>query len=535
MLCPSCRAESLPGASRCGRCGQSLGALAPGTVFASRYQVIAALGQGGMGSVYKARDLELDETVALKVLRPDVTGTPEMEARFRSEIRLARRVSHRNVCRVHDYGAAQGLHYVCMALVEGVDLKRLLAARGSLPPDRAYDVCAQVADGLQAIHDEGIVHRDLKSANVMVEPRGVARLMDFGIAKPLDPALAHGVTATGVIVGTPEYMSPEQALGGDVDARSDVYSLGIVVFEAFTGHVPFRGDTPVATILLHVQQPPPLEGSGAAGLPPELAPLLRRVLAKTRAERPSSAREVADLLRAAWGERAAASAVTPTSPPTVTLHGPASAPSPQGPGTEPTRPGTRQRMPRLRTVALVSATAALVLVSALAVRARVSVGVPGTAPAVRATASPTAAPDGAPRGAPPAVAPASAAAATAPPGPRPALPAAATPPTRRLAPEPAAARPPPGAAAVAAAPAPAAAGPGEAFLVVMVVPWADVTLDGAPVKTVPLRRLAITPGAHVVELSHPDYRALRRVVTARSGETVTLTVDLPEEGVRIGR
>ena len=152
MLCPSCRAETLPSAASCGSCGRSVGGLVPGTLFASRYEILASLGRGGMGVVYKARDRELDEVVALKVLRPDVAGTPEMERRFLSEIKLARRVSHRNVCRLHDYGSAEGQRYVCMAYVEGVDLKRVLASRGALPSDGAYDVCAQVADGLQAIH-----------------------------------------------------------------------------------------------------------------------------------------------------------------------------------------------------------------------------------------------------------------------------------------------------------------------------------------------------------------------------------------------
>ncbi len=537
MVCPSCRAESLPGASRCGRCGQSLGALEPGTVFASRYQVISPLGQGGMGTVYKARDLELEETVALKVLRPDVVGTPQTEERFRSEIRLARRVSHRNVCRVYDYGSAGGLRYVSMALVDGVDLKRLLAARGGLPPDRAYDICAQVADGLQAIHDEGIVHRDLKSANVMVEPRGVARLMDFGIAKPLDPALAHGVTATGVIVGTPEYMSPEQALGGAVDERSDVYSLGIVVFEAFTGHVPFHGDTPVATILLHVQQPPPLEGAPAAGLPRELVPLLRRALAKTTAERPSSAREVADLLRAAWGERAAGEAVTPAAPPTVTLSGPAAglalrATAPAIPPRTPPEATVAERRPLRggpswrRTVTLVVAAAAVVAAAMVASRMRPAAGGP-TPPERAAAATATMAPFPATTAAAPTRAPIAASVVS--PTPAAATPAVAPPPSRRDAPAPE--RPP----AVASASPPSAPRPSEAFLVVVVVPWADITIDGAPVKSVPLERLPVAPGAHVVELRHPDYQVLRRVVSARPGETITLTVDLPEEGVRIGK
>ena len=542
--------------------------LVPGSLFASRYEILASLGQGGMGVVYKARDRELDEVVALKVLRADVAGTPEMDRRFRSEIKLARRVSHRNVCRLHDYGSAEGQHYVCMAYVEGVDLKRVLASRGALPSDGAYDVCAQVAEGLQAIHDEGIVHRDLKSSNIMIDPRGIARLMDFGIAKSVEPGLAHGVTATGVIVGTPEYMSPEQALGGRVDTRSDLYSLGVVIFEAFTGHVPFRGDTPVATILLHVQQPPPLEGPGAAGLPRELVPLLRRALAKSPGERPAAAREIAEGLRAAWGARASPGAVTPVSPPTLTvqaravsarppvvcddvavLHGPTGADARtaarSGPAVAPSPWSSRSgdvagcRHRGASALATEPGRAGEFLV------ARIDVRSSGRWPSARRDPEPSAEPGSAGRrrtlGRGRASGARGASEARSPTPRRPAEPASLSPGLRtgagssrkeeRSSPSTATPTPTP--------PVPAATEPrmaeAQAYLVVVAVPWADVSLDGTPVKTVPLRRLALSPGQHVVRFAHPDYEPLQRTVTLRAGETVNLTVDLPEEGVRIGK
>jgi serine/threonine-protein kinase len=302
-------------------------------------------------------------------------------------------------------------------------------------------------------------------------------------------------------------MSPEQALGGRVDARSDIYSLGVVVFEAFTGRVPFRGETPVATILLHVQQPPPLEGVGAAGLPREVVPLLRRALAKAQADRPASARELADGLRAAWGEHAAAGAVTPTSPPTVTLS--QSAP----------RTVRAHRWPAVSTAVAMTAlvgVGVLLLARSAALRPGLVAASPGAAPSVAGL---------------PAASPAATPTETAP-SPLEARPSSApTARTQEAAARPAATPTPASLPVPAAAAAPVA----QAYLVVVVVPWADVMLDGTPVKAVPLRRLPLSPGEHVVRFVHPDYQPLQRVVTARPGETVTLTVDLPEEGVRTGK
>ncbi len=302
LRCPECQAETTATMERCFQCGRALRGpttLVRGSLVAGRYEILAPLGQGGMGMVYKARDHQLEEVVAIKVLRPDVAADPEMERRFRTEIRLARKVRHRNVCGIYEYGDDAGLRYIAMEYVEGVDLRKLLLERGGLPADQAFDTCIRVAEGLQAIHDAGIVHRDLKPANLMRDARGETRLMDFGIAKQVGVDAAHGGTVTGLLVGTPEYMSPEQARGVKIDHRSDVYALGIVTFEVFSGHVPFRGETPIATIFKHLQEPPPLDGPLAAGLPASLVPVLQRALAKEADERFGSAAEFGQALAAA--------------------------------------------------------------------------------------------------------------------------------------------------------------------------------------------------------------------------------------------
>jgi serine/threonine protein kinase len=271
--------------------------LQAGSVVAARYEILSTLGKGGMGTVFKAHDRLLNETVAIKVLRSDVAGAQEMAQRFIAEIKLARSVSHKSVSRIHEYGEDQGLRYISMAFVDGVDLKRVLRDRGPLPPDEAFRVAIQVAEALQAIHDEGIIHRDLKTPNLMMDSRGAIRLMDFGIAKLWEANT--GLTATGHIVGTPEYMSPEQVRGIKLDFRSDVYALGIVVYELFTGDTPFRAETPVGTLMKHLEEKPPLEGPAAARIPPALVPVLARALAKDREERYPQARDLAEALQLA--------------------------------------------------------------------------------------------------------------------------------------------------------------------------------------------------------------------------------------------
>jgi hypothetical protein len=303
MHCPSCGAENHAAVEVCFGCGRHLTALTQGSLIASRYEIVSLLGKGGMGMVYRAHDRLLDEAVAIKVLRNEFVGTPEMAQRFRSEIKLARKVSHPNVCRIHEYGQDGGVSYISMALIEGTDLRSLLLhhPRG-LPRDEAFHAAIQVADGLQAIHDVGIIHRDLKTPNVLVEPSGVLRLLDFGIAK--ESGGAAGLTATGEVMGTPEYMSPEQCRGHQLEFRSDIYSLGILIYEIFTGHVPFHGETLMATLLMQIQDAPPLDGPDAAAIPRGVVAILRKALAKDAAQRFSTAAEVAQALRQARQEPA---------------------------------------------------------------------------------------------------------------------------------------------------------------------------------------------------------------------------------------
>jgi serine/threonine-protein kinase len=320
IRCGSCTAENGNAADSCVSCGQPLasrsGPLSLGAIVASRYEIRALLGQGGMGVVYKAYDRLLEELVALKVLRAEV-ATPELSRRFRDEIRLARRVSHRNVCRIHEYGEDGPLSYISMTFVDGVDLKRILRENGPLSPTEALEIAEDVAAGLQAIHDEGIVHRDLKTANLMRDQRGVVRLMDFGIAKDRSAGAGEGLTSMGVILGTPDYMSPEQASGARIDARSDLYALGIVVYELLTGRVPFRGDTPMATLLAHVREPLRLDTAEAGAIPAAVRPILTRALAKPPAERFATAREMGEALAAARHETGARQAVPQAPGPTL--------------------------------------------------------------------------------------------------------------------------------------------------------------------------------------------------------------------------
>ena len=301
MICPSCSGVNDDDADACFTCGRALGALTQGSIIGDRYEVLKPLGRGGMGMVYKAHDRMLEESVAIKVLRAEYFNNKEMAQRFRHEIKLARRVSHRNVCRIHEYGEDGTMRYISMEYVDGQDLKQLARDRGGmLGIEQAFDLAIQTADGLQAIHDVGIVHRDLKNSNIMCDERGMVRLMDFGIAKVAGTdRTGGGLTSTGQIMGTPEYMSPEQCLGDKIDHRSDIYSLGVVIYEMFTGRVPFRGDTPVATLFKHIQDPVPFEGPVAGRIPMAAVSVLRRALAKDRAERFDESAGLADALREA--------------------------------------------------------------------------------------------------------------------------------------------------------------------------------------------------------------------------------------------
>jgi serine/threonine protein kinase/tetratricopeptide (TPR) repeat protein len=227
------------------------GEFAPGTIIGDRYEILEILGQGGMGAVYKARDNELDRLVALKIIRPELTTNPEILKRFKQELILARQVTHRNVIRIFDLGQADGFKFITMEYLEGQDLRAVLRDNGKLPPEKAAKVILQICRALEAAHTEGVIHRDLKPQNIMLDANGRAYVMDFGIARS---AHLPGMTQTGALVGTPEYMSPEQAKGEKLDERSDLFSLGAILYELLVGLSPYHSDTPLATLWKRIQE-----------------------------------------------------------------------------------------------------------------------------------------------------------------------------------------------------------------------------------------------------------------------------------------
>jgi serine/threonine protein kinase len=217
-----------------------------GTILAGRYRILTLLGRGGMGEVYKADDLRLDHPVALKFLPDTLALDAAALARFHAEVRIARQVSHPNVCRVHDVGDIDGLQFLTMEYIDGEDLASLLRRIKRLPADTAVEVARQICAGLAAAHDAGVVHRDLKPANVMIDGRGRARLTDFGVA-----AIARDMRGADSLVGTPSYMAPEQLKGQDASVRSDIYALGLVLYEIFTGKRAIDAISLADVMLLH--------------------------------------------------------------------------------------------------------------------------------------------------------------------------------------------------------------------------------------------------------------------------------------------
>ena len=264
-------------------------ALQPGTVLAERYQIVKLLGEGGMGAVYRAHDQELDRVVALKVIRPELARNAQVLGRFKQELILARQITHRNIIRIFDLGQAEGTRFITMEFIEGEDLSQILAHRGKLPAPEAAGIIAQVARGLEAAHSEGVVHRDLKPQNIMLDAQGKASVMDFGIARSMD---ASNMTRTGALMGTPTYMSPEQAQGQKVDARSDLYTLGIIFYELLTGHPPFETDNPMATLVRRLQEKPVPPVQAEPSVPKVIDEMVLKMLATKPEDRYQSATEI---------------------------------------------------------------------------------------------------------------------------------------------------------------------------------------------------------------------------------------------------
>jgi tRNA A-37 threonylcarbamoyl transferase component Bud32/tetratricopeptide (TPR) repeat protein len=273
------------------------GGLRPGEILAGRYRITRAIASGGMGAVYAAEDTVLHERIALKVLRPEVAADARAVLRFKREIQLARRVSHPNVCRVFELGQDGERLFLTMEFLDGETLSARLKRAGRLSPAAALPIVEQIARGLVAAHDAGVIHRDLKSANVMIVPgRDHERVVvtDFGLAR--DPASGGDVETTGPIVGSPGYMAPEQVLGGSVGPRTDVYAFGVVIFELVTGRLPFVGDTPLHTAVKRLREPPPAPRRFAPDLPVSWDDAILRCLTLEPRDRFGSAREVVTAL-----------------------------------------------------------------------------------------------------------------------------------------------------------------------------------------------------------------------------------------------
>jgi len=270
-----------------------------GAVLADRYEIVRLLGEGGMGAVYRARDRELDREVALKVIRPELARNAQVLGRFKQELILARQVTHRNIIRIFDLGSDRGTRFITMEYIEGEDLSSILARRGKLPAKEAADIIRQACLGLEAAHAEGVVHRDLKPQNIMLDAQGKVSVMDFGIARSVDTS---NMTRTGALLGTPTYMSPEQAQGQKVDARSDLYTLGVIFYELVTGAPPFAADNPMATLVRRIQEKPAPPVSLEPSLPPALNAIILKMLATNAADRYQQA---GDILRDldAWERR----------------------------------------------------------------------------------------------------------------------------------------------------------------------------------------------------------------------------------------
>ena len=306
MNCPQCDLENPSDSRYCSRCGTKItpsgkitltrDVLHPlskefkiGSTFAGRYLIIEELGKGGMGSVYKVLDKEVDEKIALKFLNPEVAANEKTITRFRNELKTARKISHKNVCRIYDLSKGKGIYYITMEYVSGDDLKHVVRMMGQLGIGKALFIAKQVCEGLVQARKKGIVHRDLKPQNIMLDRDGNARIMDFGIACSLE---TKGVTDTGMMIGTPEYMSPEQVEGREADYRSDIYSLAVIIYEMVTGRIPFDGETALSIALKHKNEAPRDPREFNNKIPEALSQMILKCMEKNAESRFQTAEEL---------------------------------------------------------------------------------------------------------------------------------------------------------------------------------------------------------------------------------------------------
>lgn len=280
----------------------SLASVGPSALLGNRYEILEILGEGGMGAVYKAHDREVDRLVALKVIRPELAGRREILQRFKQELLLARKVSQRNVVRLFDLADAGGIKFITMEFIDGQDLKSLLTKEKKLAPEQAVKIVQQVCLALEAAHLEGVVHRDLKPRNIMIDQQGRVVVMDFGISRSLE---FGGMTETGALIGTPEYMSPEQVRGEPVDARSDLFTLGLIFQEILTGALPYQAETAMASMFKRTREAAVPVRQLDPTVPAQISDIVAKCVEIDPKNRIQSARELYEDL-AAWQKGAAA-------------------------------------------------------------------------------------------------------------------------------------------------------------------------------------------------------------------------------------
>jgi serine/threonine protein kinase len=298
--CPVCDADNTESAHYCSNCAAPLKfriempvsqtetletppeEFARGTVIAERYEIIETLGRGGMGQVYRVYDKKIEGEVALKIIKPEIASSEKTIERFRNELKLAREISHRNICRMYDLNEENGIHFITMEYVPGENLKSFIRRSELLSIGKTMRIAKQICEGLAEAHRKKVIHRDLKSSNIMIDNEGNARIMDFGIARSIGP---KEITDSGMRIGTPEYMSPEQADARETDHRSDIYSFGIILYEMLTGRLPFEGDTSSIIVARHKREKPENPKTLNTQIPDSLNRLVLKCLEKTAEQR----------------------------------------------------------------------------------------------------------------------------------------------------------------------------------------------------------------------------------------------------------